>query len=49
MAGIQRALANVENNPVGASRQLKLLTGLDSIGEVSDLAGKAFVGAVKLQ
>ena len=46
---IQRALANVENDPVGASRQLKVLTGLESIGEVSDLAGKAFVGAVKLQ
>ena len=46
---IQRALANVENDPIGASRQLKVLTGLDSIGEVSELVGKAFVGAVKLQ
>ncbi len=46
---IHRALTNVENDPVAASRQLKVLTGLDSIGEVSDLAGKAFVGAVKLQ
>jgi tetratricopeptide (TPR) repeat protein len=46
---IQHALANVENDPVGASRQLRVLTGLDSIGEVSELSGKAFVGAAKLQ
>lgn len=46
---IQRALSSVETDPVAASQQLRVLTGLDSIGEVSELTGKAFVGAAKLQ
>ncbi len=46
---IQRALEEVERDPVGASRRLKVLTGLDSIGEVSDLVSKRFLGGVKLQ
>jgi hypothetical protein len=46
---IQRALEDVERDPVGASRRLKVLTGLDGIGEVSDLVSKRFLGGVKLQ
>lgn len=46
---IQRALEDVEKDPVGASRRLKVLTGLDGIGEVSDLVSKRFLGGVKLQ
>jgi len=46
---IQRALERVEQDPVGASRQLRVLTGMDSIGEVTDLVGKAFLGVAKLQ
>lgn len=46
---IQKALEEVEKDPVGASRKLKVLTGLDSIGEVSDLVSKRFLGGMKLQ
>jgi tetratricopeptide (TPR) repeat protein len=46
---IQQALERVETDPVGASRELRVLTGMDSIGEVSDAIGKRFLGAVKLQ
>ena len=45
---IQDALNAVEGDPVGASRRLKQLTGMDSIAEVSELIGKRFVGAVKI-
>jgi tetratricopeptide (TPR) repeat protein len=46
---IQRVLEEVEKDPVGASRKLKVLTGLESIGEVSDLVSKRFLGGMKLQ
>jgi hypothetical protein len=45
---IQDALNAVEGDPVGASRRLKQLTGMDSIAEVSELISKRFVGAVKI-
>jgi tetratricopeptide (TPR) repeat protein len=43
---ISKALQNVEKDPVAASRQLRVLTGLDSIGEVSELVSKRFLGSV---
>lgn len=46
---VQAALELTETNPVEASRRLRVLTGHDSIGEVSDLIGKSFVGGVRLQ
>ena len=46
---IQAALERVETDPVGASRELRVLTGMDSIGEVSDAIGKRFLGAVVAQ
>lgn len=46
---IQGALSRIETDPVGASRELRVLTGMDSIGEVADAIGKRFLGAVKLQ
>ena len=46
---IQRALEKVETDPVGAGRQLRVLTGADSIGEAADLVSKRFLGAVTLQ
>ena len=45
---IQNALARIERDPVGATRQLKALTGLNTVAEVSDKITKKFVGAVKL-
>ena len=45
---IQNALARMERDPVGATRQLKALTGLNTVAEVSDKITKKFVGAVKL-
>ncbi|MBP8984372.1 MAG: tetratricopeptide repeat protein [Syntrophobacterales bacterium] len=45
---IQKALEGVERNPVTASRQLRVLTGLDGIGEVTELVEKAFLGAAKM-
>jgi len=46
---IQAALERVEFDPVGASRELRVLTGMDSIGEVSDAIGKRFLGGVVVQ
>jgi tetratricopeptide (TPR) repeat protein len=43
---ISKALQNVEKDPVAASRQLRVLTGLDSVGEVADLVSKRFMGSV---
>ena len=43
---ISKALQNVEKDPVAASRQLRVLTGLDSVGEVADLVSKRFIGSV---
>jgi hypothetical protein len=45
---IQKTLSEVEKDPVGASRKLKLLTGCDSISEVCSMVSKKFVGAGKL-
>jgi tetratricopeptide (TPR) repeat protein len=45
---IQKTLSEVEKDPVGASRKLKLLTGCDSISEISSIVSKKFVGAGKL-
>lgn len=45
---IQKTLSEVEKDPVGASRKLKLLTGCDSISEVCSIVSKKFVGAGKL-
>jgi hypothetical protein len=45
---IHLALAGVEKGPIAASRQLKLLTGCDSISEISTLVSNKFVGAGKL-
>lgn len=38
----------MERDPVGATRQLKALTGLNTVAEVSDKISNKFVGAVKL-
>lgn len=46
---IQAALERVETDPTGASRELRVLTGMDSIGEVSDAIGKRFLGAAVVQ
>jgi hypothetical protein len=46
---IQAALEKVETDPVNASRELRVLTGMDSIGEVSDAIGKRFLGAAVVQ
>jgi hypothetical protein len=45
---IQKALDGVERDPVAAGRQLRVLTGLDGIGEVTNLVEKAFLGAAKM-
>ena len=45
---VQNALAGMERDPVGATRQLKALTGLGTVAEVSDKISNKFVGAVKL-
>jgi len=45
---VQNALASMERDPVGATRQLKALTGLNTVAEVSDKISNKFVGAVKL-
>jgi len=45
---VQNALASMERDPVGATRQLKALTGLNTVAEVSDKITNKFVGAVKL-
>ncbi|MBI4893402.1 MAG: tetratricopeptide repeat protein [Acidobacteria bacterium] len=46
---IQGALERMETDPVRASRELRVLTGMDSVGEVTDAIGKRFLGAAVVQ
>ncbi len=45
---VSAALKRVETDPVGASRELKALTGAESVSEVVEVVGKRLIGAVKL-